>query len=465
MTIDPALKERNPLITGQGAALLRRMLEHSHAPRWNYTVGDRITAQDLEAVRAFGERLKQPSAPDPSSPPQDILEWVERMRERVLLFQERILPGTDLARDWEHIPTSGREDLALHPYKFVPLSTDLDRLIVYDTSGTTGHSVVTPWSPAASSMRVPLVEQALAKHGVTLEHGPDRVIAVNVNVQAQTVVFATVLSVCGQAGFAKVNLHPAHWRAKQDAAKFLEDLAPQLITGDPVSLAEMAAWGVGVRPRALLSTAVAMQPGLARDLAARFGCPVLDLYSLTETGPLACTCPQGQMHLLPPDVYVEIVDEEGFALPDGQVGEITVTGGRNPYLPLLRYRTGDFGSLTRQPCACGSARAGITKFQGRGLVLFRGEGDAAVNPVDISRVLRPHILVQHRLVQRQDLSCELRVRPGPAGLDTHAIKRDLAELFGQSVSLEVILDPDLGKNSPSGKVIPFVSELEPGSLP
>ena len=29
----------------------------------------------------------------------------------------------------------------------------------------------------------------------------------------------------------------------------------------------------------------------------------------------------------------------------GVRGEITLTGGRNPFLPLLRYRTGDFASL------------------------------------------------------------------------------------------------------------------------
>ncbi len=36
--------------------------------------------------------------------------------------------------------------------------------------------------------------------------------------------------------------------------------------------------------------------------------------------------------LLAQDVYVEI---------PGERGEITLTGGRSPYLPLLRYRTSD----------------------------------------------------------------------------------------------------------------------------
>ena len=46
-------------------------------------------------------------------------------------------------------------------------------------------------------------------------------------------------------------------------------------------------------------------------------------------------------------VHVEVLDEGGAPVPDGERGEIVVTVDENPYLPLLRYRTGDHAALVR----------------------------------------------------------------------------------------------------------------------
>ena len=47
-------------------------------------------------------------------------------------------------------------------------------------------------------------------------------------------------------------------------------------------------------------------------------------------------------------------------VPAGERGEITLTGGFNFCLPLLRYRTGDFASLdfVRGSRCCAGSRAG-----------------------------------------------------------------------------------------------------------
>ena len=100
-----------------------------------------------------------------------------------------------------------------------------------------------------------------------------------------------------------------------------------------------------------MSTSLALDPSLRQALAARFGCPVVDWYSTVETGPIAFACPSGTgLHLLPHDLHVEVLHPDGSSCAAGERGEIAVTGGRNPYLPLFRYRTGDFGSLRFEPC-------------------------------------------------------------------------------------------------------------------
>jgi phenylacetate-CoA ligase len=76
---------------------------------------------------------------------------------------------------------------------------------------------------------------------------------------------------------------------------------------------------------------------------------VIDLYSMNETGPIAFAAPDadaGEQVILPHNLFVEILDPSGRPLPPGRRGEIVVTGGVNPFLPLVRYRTGDFGALS-----------------------------------------------------------------------------------------------------------------------
>jgi phenylacetate-CoA ligase len=51
-------------------------------------------------------------------------------------------------------------------------------------------------------------------------------------------------------------------------------------------------------------------------------------------------------------MIVEILDGDRPCGP-GEKGEIVVTELNNLALPLVRYRTGDFGSLSDEPCSCG----------------------------------------------------------------------------------------------------------------
>jgi phenylacetate-CoA ligase len=145
-------------------------------------------------------------------------------------------------------------------------------------------------------------------------------------------------------------------------------------------------------PQAIVSSIMHLSEGLAQQLAARYGCPVFDLYALTEAGIVGVRTPHGHA-ILPHDLYVEILDEHDQPCPHGTRGEITLTGGRNPFLPLLRYRTGDFASL-----AWHEARAALVGLEGRQPVCFPC-GDAVVHSMEVTRLLRPFSLTQYQLQQ------------------------------------------------------------------
>jgi phenylacetate-CoA ligase len=234
-------------------------------------------------------------------------------------------------------------------------------------------------------------------------------------------------------------------------------MAPRLLTGDPISFAEMVRLGIGAQPAAMISTAVAMSKALRLKLARVYACPVIDWYSLTETGPIGYLCPRSDAyHLLPHDLHVEAVRPDGSEASEGERGEITVTGGRNPFLPLLRYRTGDYGSLQYSPCECGDPTPRICELEGRAPVLLRAADGSTVNPVDLSRILREFPFVQHELRQHADLSCQLVVRPATAtSPDAATVVSALRAVLGD-VRIDVQFDPHLGDRS-EGKVVPYQS--------
>ena len=461
MIVPPDRKERNPLITEAGYRNLLRIAESAHAPKWNYVVGDRVVKDDLVAVDRLRENLETRRFPFAAKPPEPILEWVVAMREKVTAFRERIGDGMDLVRDWTQIPTMSREDLAARMVDVLPVDADLSRLIVYDTSGTTGHAINIPYHPRTMAQNHAFLELALARHGVQPVFADDTTACFNVGGHQKTVVFPVVFSVWNQAGFAKINFHPADWSSPDAAQKFFDELQPLFVTGEPLGFAEMLRWGICTNPAAIVSTAVTLDPALAMRLRETYHCPVIDWFSLTETGPLAYSCTEGHgMHVMPHDVFIEIVDELGNLVEPGEVGEIVVTGGRNPYVPLLRYRTGDFAALDFSPCPCGDPMPRIVGFTGRGIVLFRSADGSVVNPVDIGREMRRFPFLQHTFLQRRDGSCEVRLRPAPnIAPNLDGIGKVIADLFGDSTPVELIVDPALHEKIERGKRFPYESEL------
>jgi phenylacetate-CoA ligase len=391
-------RERNPLITLAGYRRLLAIEQHVDAPTWNYAVGDRVRCSDLPAVETMREAIRSTRAPGTGSPPARIIAWVTGMRGRAPLFRQRIPAGFDLARDWGHLPTMGRRDIAWRPEEIAPIDERLDRLIVYDTSGVTGHAIHVPHHPRAVAQNQCMLEYVLERHGVSSSFSPEGVACLNVGAQLNTVVFANVFSIWSQAGFAKVNLHPHRW-APDRARRFFREMNPLFLTGDPIGFHEMLRWGIDLRPAAMISTAVRLEPAVQAALERRFRCPVIDTYSTTETGPIAYADPDGAgLRILPVDLFVEIVDESGLPVAEGEHGEICVTGGRNPYLPLLRYRTGDFGRLRWSDLRGSDPAPRLVELNARDAVAFVAADGTTISPVDVGREIRAWAFVLHEFL-------------------------------------------------------------------
>jgi phenylacetate-CoA ligase len=439
--------QRFPLLTERGRARLKALREHAHAPRYNHPCGEQLTSEGLEQVLAFETALQTaPRGWQHGETPGWVGEFTARCLADVPFYRQR----GGAADDFFALPPVTRDRLAREPWAFVPDDLALDELVVYDTSGTGGDPMLVLSSPVVSSNYLPALRWALAKFGVALT-GEGVALAL-VSAHRRTFTYAAVSSYLDEAGFVKISLHPDEWHAPADRVKFLNDCAPQIYTGDPVALMALAELPLTHRPKALVSSAMTLLPGLKKELEAHFGCPVLDVYSMNESRFIAVAGARG-WEIVPHDLYVEILDDAGQPCAPGTRGEITLTGGRNPFLPLLRYRTGDFAALDFS----GDAPL-LIDFTGRPPVFFLSADGRVVPGVDINNALREFPLAQFALRQRADHSLTLQARGNR--VDFAALEAALRQLFGaeQAVTVEEF-PPDF-----AGKALPFRSDLAGLSL-
>lgn len=445
---EPTDADRYPTLTEAGRAMLTRLVEHPAAPIYRNRSGNRLLPGDLAGLAAFeAEMLDAPIGWRPGEPPGWMREFLAETHARVPFFRAR----GSVPRILADIPTTCRADLARDIAAFVPDDVPIDRLINFRTTGTTGHPLLIASHPVVAARYLTFHKRALARFGITLRAGAGDVGVMLIGHQQRCFTYVSVTPMMDQAGLAKINLHPDDWRDPADRARYIDALAPEVVAGDPISFATLLDLPVTIRPRAILSVAMMLTNGMRERLEARFGCPVLDLYSMNEVGPIAVTdSATGYRPLLQPRLYVEIVDDAGRALPSGERGEICVTGGFNFCLPLLRYRTGDTASL-----AMANGEPVLRDFSGRRAIRYRTAQGGWVNNIDLSHALTALSAAQFAV--HQDAAGALTLALSPDALaDAPRAVAALTGLMGDlPIAVSTITTDD--------KVLQYTSDL-PGNL-
>ncbi len=171
---------------------------------------------------------------------------------------------------------------------------------------------------------------------------------------------------------------------------------------------------------------------------------VVSRYGSTELGYLP-ECREGSgWHNPTPDLlYLEVVDEAGRRLPDGEEGLLCATHLNRRGTVLVRYLVGDVTTLSSAPCPhCGRNGGRLTSqpVRTKDLVKVRG---MLINPEVIKEeLLRVPGLAEFQIVlTKQDPSDplsmdELLVRVAPvAGTPTQALSLTVTERVREAVSL------------------------------
>jgi len=159
-------------------------------------------------------------------------------------------------------------------------------------------------------------------------------------------------------------------------------------------------------------------PGTRQRIENAWNARVFDHTGMTEIGSLGFECHEvpGGVHLIESECIPEVIDPAtGQLLPDGTPGELVLTNLGRWGSPLIRYRTGDRVTITRQRCACGRWFARLEGgIQGRidDMVVVRGNN---VFPSAIEAILREFAEIaefQIEILENDTLSqVTLRVEP------------------------------------------------------
>lgn len=417
--------ERYPTLSVEGRRLIEKMREHPAAPVYRNQSGNRLLAGEVASLKSYETDIGNAQIGwTAGQAPDWIAPFLADTYATVPFFRRHGSPPGRL----QDAPTTSRADLSGDIASFVPDSVDLARLMHFQTTGTTGHPLLIPSHPLVAGRYLAFHKRAMARFGIVPTHGRGQVGVMLLGYQRRCFTYLSVTPVMDESGLAKINLHPDDWRTASDRAVYLDAMAPEVIAGDPISYAELLTLPMKHKPRVLLSVSMMLMPALRDQLEQRFGCPVLDIYSLNEVGPVAVFDPRCGGHLLlQPHLYVEIVDAQGNAVAPGQRGEITVTGGFNFCLPLVRYRTGDQASLAF--CDAGPVLVGLS---GRRPLRYRTAHGHWINNIDITHALAALALPHFGLHQDATGQVTLSLAPGVMALAPQAVAI-LEPLFGPVV--------------------------------
>ncbi|WP_445327060.1 phenylacetate--CoA ligase family protein [Sporosarcina sp. FSL K6-1508] len=248
----------------------------------------------------------------------------------------------------------------------------------------------------------------------------------------------------------------------------IEDLKPRGIGGTPsymLTIAEkMKEAGINPRQSSMEYGIFGAEPWseeLRKKIEETFNLKAVDIYGLSEImGPgvsVECHEAQNGLHVQEDHFYVEVINPETLEqVAEGEEGELVFTSLTKRALPIIRYRTGDISSITREICKCGRTTIRMSRVKGRtdDMMIIRGVN---VFPSEIERVLlKVESLVPHyqiHLVRADSLdNVELHVEIDDALYETIAgdltdgrviqLKKEIQSLIKSTclVSMEVILN-------------------------
>jgi phenylacetate-CoA ligase len=166
----------------------------------------------------------------------------------------------------------------------------------------------------------------------------------------------------------------------------IQDFKPTVICGTPsyvLNIAEsLEEMGVNPRETSLKYGIFGAEPWseeMRRTLEEKLDIKACDIYGLSEViGPgvsIECHEAQNGLHIAEDHFLVEVINPNTLMpVPEGEEGELVFTSLTKEAFPIIRYRTGDIASITKEKCSCGRTTIRMSRVKGRidDMMIIRG---------------------------------------------------------------------------------------------
>lgn len=244
---------------------------------------------------------------------------------------------------------------------------------------------------------------------------------------------------------------------------------PVLLDGYAEALDFLAHWlkghgELGLRPKALMSSAQTLPAASRALIEESFGCKVFDKYGAREFSGLAYECDAHEGHHVVGEGYILEILRNGEPAAPGERGEVVVTDLNNTCLPFIRYRIGDLAIAmdATNPCRCGRGLPRLGDIEGRVQAIIQGTDGRYVPGTFFAHYLKEfdHALSRYQVVQQERGAIRFRIVKG-GRYSEEALQEILATFrhyLGADLKIEVehVDNVELGR---TGKRLASVSTL------
>jgi len=258
--------------------------------------------------------------------------------------------------------------------------TEIKRVVSLPTSGSTGQ----PKQIHYTAMDLKATRQFFYFGMQSLINDSDKVLVLLPHVQENSVGYLL------HDALSRASIHCAGFWPVQAAetAAYAAEHGMTCLVGLPQHLLEVAHYLASAKMNTvhtmLLCSDYVPSP-LRKRIEDLCGAETFLHWGATETGlggAVECGMHDG-CHLRESQLLIEIIDpRNGLPLPEGEPGEIVVTTIARQGTVLLRYRTGDFGTLSTSPCQCGGTTARLTMILGKNVRHTIGKGNISSQELD-----------------------------------------------------------------------------------
>ena len=239
--------------------------------------------------------------------------------------------------------------------------------------------------------------------------------------------------------------------------KIIRNFRPKFIYGYPSSIFLFAEYcsnhGVNdIRFKAVFSTAEVLLPHYRQKIEAQFNCKVFDEYGSYDGGGQALECEVHKgFHISVEKVIMEIVDEDGKTVPDGQPGRIIVTDLHNYAMPFIRYDVGDISTMDERPCSCGRSLPLLKSIEGRTTDIIKLANGVSIAGPAVTLIFKECNVKQYQLIQVGNNELLIKIVKGEnySDIDENHFMNILMHHTGTGIKigLEYCQDIPVGSNS------------------